>query len=1040
MRRLASHTLFGARPLLWRFGAAVAITQLLVTLEAARTMRVAGAELAGGWEDLLVTKGVTALLLLAAAPALLVVLAFGALLPIALRRAGRLAWTAAAALVAVPLALELSTGRKARVLAARLPFVAGVTLVACALAWFLLPRAVALGRRRRWLVPLAGGALAAGAFHADLHVLPRLYPAFHAALMGLMAIGVAMLAEVAVVIGRGWWALAFVVDVAAAAGAFRLVSAKGRVVWAGKGLQTYENARRVVEERSPLLGRAAALAARRWPPPPLEPLEGEPDPLAGSAKRALRANGRDLLVVTIDALRADHVGAYGYARRTTPALDALAAEGVVFEHAYTPTPHTSYAITSLMTGKYMRPILLLEAAAGGGARRPDETWAGLLRAYGFRTAAFYPPAIFFVDAERFGDLQQRGLDFEYAKVEFAAPDLRAAQVEAYLKAAPKDHPLFVWVHLFEPHEPYVTHAGHDFGDGEVDRYDSEIAAADAGLGAMVRAFRASRPDGMVIVTADHGEAFGDHGARYHGTTVYEEQVRVPLIVSAPGLVARRRVAQPVQLVDLMPTVISAYGIPRPPRVRGRDLGPLLALPEPTPADVGEGVAFAEVDDASMFARGDDRLICLRRASACAVYDVARDPSQARPLADPGKLEALRRGLGGLVAGSARLEGFQLGGAGANAWPDGLRRAFAGDAEAAIDVAPLLDDVDVGFRRRAAEALARLGRAETAPHVARALGREQDAQTREWLSIARVRTARPLARVEGAELAAMRPVVAALPPLLLGPRRDVADFAALAMGEAAASPQLPWGADARARAFERLVSWFPQARVDADLARALLEAMVALREPTLASKATPALLDALGDVRLRVEAARALGLLGDPSAVAPLRKRLAEERHLDARAPEALALARLGERELALAELARVLGVPSPAPGGVEALREAVGAGPAPAWLARAPKAETTVRVRIVVPKGKAHRLLAIGPTRGALSARVLGVAKGGSVGEGADGQAIVELGDALAGKEGATVELELTAEGPIVAVALVPRVDDLPPPKRDRGLGEAEEP
>jgi arylsulfatase A-like enzyme len=733
MIRAAEHSLFGVRPFSWRLGASIALAQLLLGFEAARTIRVAGPELAGGWEDVLVAKGVTAIALLAAAPVLLVVLAFATLLPMSLRRAGRVAWTCAAALVALPLAVELSTGRKARMLAVRGPFVVGVTLAACAFAWLVLPRAVELGRRRRWLVPLAGAVLVALAFVADERILPRLYPAFHGALVALVAMGVVMMAEAVVVIARAWWGLVFVVDVIALAGAWRLVSAKGRVVWAGKGLATYENARRVVDERSPMLARAATLAARRWVPPPLEPLEGEPDPLAASTTRALHANGRDLLLVTIDALRADHVGAYGYARPTTPNIDALAAEGVVFEHAYTPTPHTSYAISSLMTGKYMRPILLLQAAAGG-ARRADETWAGLLRAYGFRTAAFYPPAIFFVDAERFSDLSNRGLDFEYAKVEFAAPDLRAAQVEAYLKSAPIDHPLFVWVHLFEPHEPYVKHDGHDFGDADVDRYDSEIAAADAGLGAMVRAFRASRPNGVVVVTADHGEAFGDHGARYHGTTVYEEQVRVPLVISAPGLVAKRHVSQPVQLVDLMPTVLSAYGIPRPPRVRGRDLGALLAPPEP-PA--GEGIAFAEVDDASMFARGDDRLICLKRAAACTVYDVARDPREEHAIADAAKIDALRRAMGGLVAASAKLEGFQLGGAGANAWPDELRRAFAGDAEAAIDVAPLLDDVDVGFRRRAAEALARLGRAETALHVARALDHETDPKTRAWLSVARV---------------------------------------------------------------------------------------------------------------------------------------------------------------------------------------------------------------------------------------------------------------------------------------------------------------
>jgi arylsulfatase A-like enzyme len=1041
--RAATHQLWGLRPFVWRFGAAVALTQLLLGLEAARTMRVAGSELAGGWEDLLVAQGVTAIALLAAAPALVVVLAFATMLPIALRKAGRAAWTTSAALVAMPLAIELSTGRKARALAFRVPFVVGVTLVACALAWWILPHAVALGRRHRWLLPLVGVVVLGATFEADLRVLPRLYPAFHAALLATMAVGVLLIGELAVVIGRAWWALAFVVDVFAIWGSWRIVSARGRVAWAGQGLATYENARRVVDERSPILARAAALAARKWPPPPLEPLEGEPDPLAASSARTLRADGRDLLLVTIDALRADHVGAYGYARKTTPALDALAAEGVVFEHAYTPTPHTSYAISSLMTGKYLRPILQLEAAAGG-ARRPDETWAGLLRAYGFRTAAFYPPAIFFVDAERFADLQQRGLDFEYAKVEFAAPDLRASQVEGYLKAAPTDHPLFVWVHLFEPHEPYLKHAAHDFGDGEVDRYDSEIAAADAGLGSMVRAFRAARPGGVVIVTADHGEAFGDHGARYHGTTVYEEQVRVPLVVSAPGLVAQRRVRQPVQLVDLMPTLLSAYGIPKPPRVRGRDLGAWLAAPEPP---VDDGVAFAEVDDASMFARGDDRLVCLKRAAACTVYDVATDPAEAHALADPTKIEALRRAMGGLVAASAKLEGFELSGATANAWPDALRRAFAGDAEAAIDVAPLLDDVDVGFRRRAAEALARLGRAETTPHVARALTREKDPLAHAWLVIARVRTARPYgpAGVAGvglgaagdagevARMAALRPALAKLSALLLDVHPDVADFAALALGESARAPELAWGADARARAFERLVAWFPRARADAELARALLDALVSLRVPQLSRLATPSLLSALDDVRLRLPAAEALGLLGDAAAIAPLGKRLAQERHLDARAPEALALARLGARDLAIAELGRVLSVPSPAPGGGEALRESIGAGALPPWFVRPQKPGVSVHVRMLVPKAIAHRLVVVGPKQGKLRVVVLGLTKTGEVGE-AGG--LVELDDVLRTHPGAEVELEIGADQAIAGIALLPRIDDLPPPKRDRGLGE----
>src|SRR5206468_2213781 len=120
--------------------------------------------------------------------------------------------------------------------------------------------------------------------------------------------------------------------------------------------------------------------------------------------------------------------------------------------------------------------------------------AGYARRYGYHTAAFYPPAVFFIDAPRFVHFEERGLDFEYRKVEFAAPALRAHQMAEYLVAAPKEAPLFAWVHLFEPHEPYVAHPEHSFGakdtPTEVDAYDSEIAAADQGLGDLVRAFRA----------------------------------------------------------------------------------------------------------------------------------------------------------------------------------------------------------------------------------------------------------------------------------------------------------------------------------------------------------------------------------------------------------------------------------------------------------------------------------------------------------------------------------------------------------------------
>src|SRR6185503_3923324 len=238
------------------------------------------------------------------------------------------------------------------------------------------------------------------------------------------------------------------------------------------------------------------LGARMAPPPPLEPPAViEARPVDGRLQIDWRE--QDILLITVDALRADHVGAYGYPRPTTPEIDKLAERGTLFLHAYCPTPHTSYSVASLMTGKNLHPLL----AQGLGA--DSDTLAGLTRIYGYRTAAFYPPAVFFIDEELFLPFRDRKLDFEYARIEFADPGERADAVTAYLTTPPRDQRLLLWVHLFEPHEPYVARAAHAFGDRDIDRYDGEVAFADAGIGRIVQAVRGRRPDTVVIVTADH---------------------------------------------------------------------------------------------------------------------------------------------------------------------------------------------------------------------------------------------------------------------------------------------------------------------------------------------------------------------------------------------------------------------------------------------------------------------------------------------------------------------------------------------------------
>jgi len=639
---------------------------------------------------------------------LVVPIAFAALAPVSLVAVGwwrvahlasRGAWLSVAAIrvlggvAGAAFATGVSTGRHFANPLVRSAFVLGFAVACTLLASWVAVRIAKLARRPGWLALLAG-IVAADAWAADAFVLPRLYPAFHVAMV-ILTLSATALLGLAMAAGSTTGRTA-----AAAMATPVLLLALAAMAWtpaATRRLDRFDNVRLTLVERAPLLGRAVQLEllSRRG----ADDGATAPDSSAASAEatdaaRALDWSGHDVVLLSIDALRADHVGAYGYDRPTTPSIDALAAEGTVFDAAYCPTPHTSYSVTSMMTGKYLRPLLAL------GLGEDSDTWAQDLRLYGWRTAAFYPPAVFYIDEDRFPRFEQDRLGFEYAKVEFADPALREQQVASYLQDAPRDKSLFLWVHFFEPHEPYVAHPEHPFaGKGaDVDAYDSEVATADEGVGRIVRLVREQRGrprEPVVIVTADHGEEFGEHGGRYHGTTVYEEQVRVPFVVVGPGVKRGAHVGSVVQTIDLLPTTLSALGIPRPPRVRGRDLGKQLA----GQGTDDPGFAFAETDGYALVASGADRLVCERRAAACALYRPADDPGERhnRATEDPSRFEALRDKLHAIERDQGRYET-----AGGAAWPEALRRGIMGDVDAAIDVASLLDDADVSIRRKAAQ--------------------------------------------------------------------------------------------------------------------------------------------------------------------------------------------------------------------------------------------------------------------------------------------------------------------------------------------------
>jgi hypothetical protein len=852
----------------------------LVELYAVGALR--RAELISAHELIAARDGLIPIALALSAPIALACWALFELLRRADKRAPRVGLSVSVALFAGATGWGVAAGR-AFEHGRRLPFALGLGLVAFGAAFAIAPRvriaAMPRTSRARWLV-VAFAVLTTLAIEcANELILPRLYLPFHLALAALACITAASLSLSVRAKKRPWITLV----VAVLGTVLGLATAR----LAASKLAKLDNVRLIYVAHAPLLRHVVAMGAELVPPAPIDDEPLTPAPIEASDKRVDLA-GRDFLLVTIDALRADHVGAYGYARATTPNLDKLAAEGVRFDHAYSPTPHTSYAVTSIMTGKYMRPLLLQ------GLGDDSETWAAHLRRYGYKTAAFYPPAVFFIDGDRFASIRDRFLDFEYRRVEFLAADKRADQVRAYLAKTPRDKRVFLWVHLFEPHEPYEAHADHAFGDRDVDRYDAEIAAADAGLGAIVATMRAERPEAVVIVAADHGEEFDDHGGRYHGTTTYEEQVRVPLVVNAPKLISPRVIAPPVQLVDLLPTVLAGLSVPRPARVRGTDLGPLLAG-----GAAGDGFAFAETDEQMMLAKAALRLVCARAIGACALYDVNADPGEKHDVSaqHASELGAMRAELRKVEAshGKYEVQGLRREGKG---WPEALRRGIAGDGDATGDVAALLDDADVAIRRKAAEVLFDLARPEAANALRLSVVRDEDDTVKRWAALALTRLGEGAPRVRD---------------LVTDPDVTWRRLAALALAE-----------QGDTRGEDVLVAWwresFEGAKTPLPFGRA--KEIAAALGKIKAKSALGPLIASLDDLRVRPHAARALAAIGESSARPALAERLAIERYPATRLALFEALVKLGAGPELRAPLVRFLGTPDPLPGGVGILLEA----------------------------------------------------------------------------------------------------------------------
>lgn len=403
-------------------------------------------------------------------------------------------------------------------------------------------------------------------------------------------------------------------------------------------------------------------------------------PGCGAAGPSSRSAGPRLnvLLLTVDTLRPDHLGCMGYARRTSPNIDALAARGVIFRQAITAAGRTVQSFPSIMTGVYPYVHGLRSEGQSTLVLEGRQTLTRVLHDHGYDSFAvteglnvglhhgfdMYDPEIY--------------LDQQGKKVYLPTRDDREASRKAvnWLRGRrDTSRPFFLWMRYNAPHWPYQApppfgemfdpdyHGSHTFNQGQkpdhrrgdiifgqtrlparevehaVAHYDGEVAYADQAIGDLLQAVQKMGGTGrtLVVLTADHGESLGEHDYFFeHGAYLYEPLVRVPLIIVAPGVLpAGRTISTLVRTIDIMPTVIDLVGLPIPDGVQGRSLLPLMRGEDHAPAPL----AYCESgrnyfkEDPKQFVPGTAGRWRMMRSERFKLILIPRDPEPIWELYD-----------------------------------------------------------------------------------------------------------------------------------------------------------------------------------------------------------------------------------------------------------------------------------------------------------------------------------------------------------------------------------------------------------------------
>lgn len=356
-----------------------------------------------------------------------------------------------------------------------------------------------------------------------------------------------------------------------------------------------------------------------------------------AAAPAKKASPPDVFLITIDTLRADHVHCYGDEQIQTPALDSLAKDGIRFTQSFTPSPITNTSHTSILTGLLPSTHGVTDFAMPLAESHP--TWAELLKTRRYHTAGFIGAVI--LDSKGLAPGLDRGFDFydnfpehtqtksRWGRVERRGMDV-VQHAETWLTAHPAG-PHFVWVHLYDPHDPYEPPA--PYSDTYKDRlYDGEIAYADSVVAHFVAYLKKQGwyENSIVAVVGDHGEGLGQHGEETHGIFLYDSTTHVPLIMKLPGRNGAGKVVDAqVRTTDILPTVLDLLHVSTEAKFDGESLKPYFAG-----ADSASRTAFGQTDYPLRFGWAPLRSVRadgfkLIQAPRPELYDLRADPGEVK---------------------------------------------------------------------------------------------------------------------------------------------------------------------------------------------------------------------------------------------------------------------------------------------------------------------------------------------------------------------------------------------------------------------------